>query len=285
VNDNKEQQRTDYTNNINNNNNNINNNFNFSVISTLWHSPSRPNPNPSSALQPKQVRFRSNLIQFPLKQLYAVITTATKNFRSILKVYPHNCALKSTMTKIPTSSSKHHRGALDSGATATYLPDDFMDTDHQVVTNGMIVACANDATMQATSIDKLDLPLLPAPARECHKFREIIVPLVSVGKLCDNDLYVTFSSTDAVVTNEKPVITGNIVMIGQRISPNGLYYVPLSTDVDDDKVSTNQVCNVFNVQSVSPPRVLEQKCNTSPITPIVIATMCDNAAVPPPRVG
>lgn len=280
MNDNEEQQRTDYTNNINNNinNNNINNNYNFSVVSTLCHSPSRPNPNPSPVLQPKQpkqVRFRSNLIQFPLKQLYAVITTATKSLRSILKVYPHNCALKSTMTKIPTA--KHQRGALDSGATATYLPDDFMGTDHQVVTNGMIVACANDATMQATSTDKLDLPLLPAPARECHKFREITVPLVSVGKLCDNDLYVTFSSTDVVVTNEKPVITGNIVMTGQRISPNGLYYVPLATDVDDDKVSTNQVCNVFNVQSVSPPRVLEQKCNASPITPIVIA-------VPPPRV-
>jgi hypothetical protein len=30
--------------------------------------------------------------------------------------------------------------------------------------------------------------------------------------------------------------------------------------------------------------VIKQKCNTSPITPIVIATMCDNAAVPPPRV-
>jgi hypothetical protein len=50
------------------------------------------------------------------------------------------------MTKLTTISSKHQRGALESGATATYLPDDFMGTDHQVVTNGMSVACANDAT-------------------------------------------------------------------------------------------------------------------------------------------
>jgi hypothetical protein len=59
--------------------------------------------------------------------------------------------------------TKHRLGALDSGATHTYLPDDFVGTDHQATNNGMVVACANDATMQATSTDKLDLPRLPPP--------------------------------------------------------------------------------------------------------------------------
>jgi hypothetical protein len=130
----------------------------------------------------------------------------------------------------------HRLGALDSGATHTYLPDDFVGTDHQATSNGMVVACANDATMQATSTDKLDLPRLPPPARECHKFSENTMSLVSVGKLCDND-DVTFSSTNVVVTDKKPITNGNIVMEGQRKSPNGLYFVPISTD-SDDKLST-----------------------------------------------
>jgi hypothetical protein len=81
------------------------------------------------------------------------------------------------------------------------------------------------------------------------------MPLVSVGKLCDNDLYVTFSSTNVVVTDKKPITNGNIVMEGQRKSRNGLYFVPLTTD--DKPSMTHSPPRVCNVSIVSTPKVIK----------------------------
>jgi hypothetical protein len=243
----------------------------------LCHSFSRSSIHPSPIQHPKCVRFKRNLIQFPLKKLYSSIQTTTKALRSILRFNHYACRYKTSNLKLGMPKTKHRLGALDSGATHIYLPDDFVGTDHQATSNGMVVACANDATMQAKSTDKLDLPRLPPPARECHKFSEITMPLVSVGKLCDNDLYVTFSGTNVVVTDKKPTTKGNIVMEGQRKSPDGLYFVPLTTD---DMLSTThsppRVCNVSIVSTprmikspVSQPRVIKSTpdCKVTAVTP------------------
>ena len=80
--------------------------------------------------------------------------------------------------------------------------------------------------MKSTGTDLLSLPRLPLKARGCHKFNEVTTSLFSVGKLCDNDLHVTFSNSKVVVTDTAPIITGTVVMEGTR--DGGVYSTSMS---------------------------------------------------------
>ena len=111
-------------------------------------------------------------------------------------------------------AAKVAHGALDSAATAHFVPITYLGTDHQDTTTGIRVGCdsangsvmravttdkrslealpdrvgcdsANGSVMRAVATDKRSLEALPDRARDCHKFTDITLPLVSVPQLCD----------------------------------------------------------------------------------------------------
>ena len=62
--------------------------------------------------------------------------------------------------------------------------------------------------MRAVTTDKLSLEALPDGARDCHKFTDIRLPLVSVPQLCDSNMKVFFIKIFVTVINA----TGNTVL-------------------------------------------------------------------------
>jgi len=84
VEDKEEHQRKD-----NNNKKNNNNNYSLSVIITPTSRRRLPlsskQLHPSTVQQPSRVRFTSNLVQLPLKQLWTSIRRSTNNLRSSLR--------------------------------------------------------------------------------------------------------------------------------------------------------------------------------------------------------
>ena len=164
--------------------------------------PCRPNSNRHSL----HVHFPNNLITGPSRR------SAALRVCNVL------------IDKFPTT------GAIDSGATDHFLPSSYRGDKHTTTTSGMQVKCANDAIMKASSTDVLSLSRLPPSARDCHKFDEVTTPLISVGKLCDNDLFVIFSKNNVAVTDSAPIIRGTTVMEGHRT--HGLYHVPIHDTAD-----------------------------------------------------
>jgi hypothetical protein len=152
----------------------------------------------------------------------------------------------------------HRVGALDSGATDHFLPTSYRGDDHRPTANGIQVKCANDAVMTASATDTLALSKLPLLARGCHKFTDVGTPLISVGKLCDNDLFVLFTSDEVIVTDR----SGATVMKGHRT--DGLYHVPIHDGAPSSTSATHTV-----------PRV---PCNRKPIPSPPIAGMATAAS-------
>ena len=178
----------------------------------------------------------SNLYQQPRtptvyrKQL--VPCTPNANRRSLRVSFPSNLICgptrKSAALKVCNVLVDRYpvtRGAIDSGATDHFLPTTYRGDNHQATSNGMKVKCANNSIMTSTSTDVLSLAKLPPLARTCHKFDDVSTPLLSVGKLCDNNLHVLFSQNKVTVTDKAPILTGTTVMEGRR--QNGLYSVPI----------------------------------------------------------
>jgi hypothetical protein len=157
--------------------------------------PCRPNPN----RQTLRVTFTSTLIAGPAPRHRAALRVCN----SLIDRYPHRS------------------GALDSGATDHFLPTSYRGDDHRPTNDGIQVKCANDAIITASATDTLSLSKLPLLARGCHKFDDVGTPLISVGTLCDNDLFVLFTSDEVIVTDR----SGDTVMKGHRT--DGLYHVPI----------------------------------------------------------
>ena len=121
-------------------------------------------------------------------------------------------------TKQPT-----FKAAIDSGASDHFFPTSFTTNQHQPITDGAIVRVANDETIQATATDVLPFPELPSPARTCQKFDTISLPLISVGKLCDNGMCVLFNATTVWIYNFR---TKQVVLTGYRDPHSKLYLLP-----------------------------------------------------------
>ncbi|OEU20461.1 hypothetical protein FRACYDRAFT_181335 [Fragilariopsis cylindrus CCMP1102] len=171
----------------------------------------------------------SNLYQQPhtptvyRKQL--VPCTPNANRRSLRVSFPSNLICgptrKSAALKVCNVLIDRYpvtRGAIDSGATDHFLPTTYHRDNHQATSNGMKVKCANNSIMTSTSTDVLSLAKLPPLARTCHKFDDVSTPLLSVEKLCDNDLHVLFSQNKVTVTDKAPILTGTTAHTLPRVN-------------------------------------------------------------------
>ena len=91
---------------------------------------------------------------------------------------------------------------VDSGATHTFLPVTYKGTNEQFDHEEVEVGCANGASLTSVAIDEIDLPSLPAAARECYKFTDIAEPLVSVRRIVESGYSVLFEETAVIVKNK-----------------------------------------------------------------------------------
>lgn len=91
------------------------------------------------------------------------------------------------------------------------------------MSNDIRGGCANSSIMRAVATDKLRLEALPNNARECYKFTDITLPLVSVPQLCDSDMDVHFTKTSVTVA----CTTGEMILEDHRDLLRNLYMVPI----------------------------------------------------------
>ena len=93
------------------------------------------------------------------------------------------------------------------------------------VTNGIIVTCANGGRLVSTATDVINYQGLPPAATPCHKFpdRQLVDPLLSLGKLATHGCRIAFAGDKVTVTNPQ----GTVVLIGSKPPHRNVYTVPL----------------------------------------------------------
>ena len=111
--------------------------------------------------------------------------------------------------------------------------------------------------MRAVATDERSLDALPDRARECHKFTNFTLPLVSVPQLCDSEMDVLFTKTCVTVTS----LAGETVLEGHRDPSRNLNMVPLedspthprvdSPKIDDPRFPPpHMAANTYEIQAI-----------------------------------
>ena len=126
-------------------------------------------------------------------------------------------------------------GISDSGTTGHYIP---LTSENEIMnvkpsSNPLIVRCANKSTMNSSKTGELDLPLPPG-ALDCHLFKDLAEPLMSISKFCDNGLKAVFDAKKIDLID----INGNVVLTGNR-DHRGMYMLPIKQSGAATSTSTN----------------------------------------------
>ena len=79
--------------------------------------------------------------------------------------------------------------------------------------------------MQSVATDCFTMVGVPKEARECKKFAEITLPLVSVGRLCVHGMIVAFDDTSVYICNKD----GAVISKGRRDPLRNLYMIPIES--------------------------------------------------------
>ena len=95
--------------------------------------------------------------------------------------------------------------------------------DVKIDENPITVVCANNSTMTSTHTGKLNIDSLPEGAKDVHIFKDIAHPLISLGKLCDNNMTVILTNSTIDVVNNSSGLTA---LSGPRLE-NGMFTLPL----------------------------------------------------------
>ena len=117
--------------------------------------------------------------------------------------------------------------------------------------------------MTSVAKDNLNEPQLPPASREVHLFNEISVPLLSVNKLCADDLAVLFHGPTATVYKphtDTVTIDGEPIMIGSLDKSTDLYMVQVNGNAPSklqggnpsskDTISTLHRANSLTIKTV-----------------------------------
>ena len=130
-----------------------------------------------------------------------------------------------SMTELSTINLNQHNihewAILDSGATSHFLLTTAPTTNKKAALNPLHVTMPDGNQVQSTHTCELDIPQLPANARDDH-----IVPglaahsLLSIVKLCNAGCDVTLSKIKCEVKYR-----GRLVMRGSKYTRTGLWFV------------------------------------------------------------
>jgi hypothetical protein len=89
---------------------------------------------------------------------------------------------------------------------------------------GIKVRLPNNDVIRATHTCELDLPELPATARQGHIFTNLAHPLISIPVLCDHGCTATFTNDAVTITRN-----GTTVLQGARDPLTAMWTLPLSS--------------------------------------------------------
>lgn len=118
-----------------------------------------------------------------------------------------------------------HEANADSGTTGNYIcvSDISMLCDVQPTSHGILVKMPNGSFIQSTHTARLNLPSLPAAAREAHVFPSLAGSLLSIGLLCDCDLIAIYDKDKVVIQTRE----GAQVLSGPRCPTTHLWMIDL----------------------------------------------------------
>ena len=133
-------------------------------------------------------------------------------------------------SKINNKLTRNHDNKpfiLDTGATHHFctIPNEASPTsilsNIQPAPHGIDVILPNNESITSTHTATLDLPQLPAPAKDVHLFPTLATgSSISVGQLCDNGCTATFTKNKATVTHN-----GTTILEGTRHPASTLWHL------------------------------------------------------------
>ena len=147
----------------------------------------------------------NGVLKFKVKQQ---LSTTSSSFASI---------------KQNSCSQAPEEAAVDSAASNNYFPITYIGEEPRTSHNTETVGTANGALMRLVATDRFTMVGVPKEARECKKFAEITLPLVSVGRLCVHGMIVAFDDTSVYICNKD----GTLISKGRRDPLRNLYMIPI----------------------------------------------------------
>ena len=127
--------------------------------------------------------------------------------------------------------------AVDSAASGNYFPATYRGEAHDSETTSIPVGTANDEVMRSVATDRFPLAGVPAGARRCYKFRQVSLPLVSVGKLCVHGMKVHFDEHHVKVYNQ----ANKLLLVGHRDPLRNLYMIPIEDSQEKENAPEPRV--------------------------------------------
>ena len=134
----------------------------------------------------------------------------------------------SSCTTIPPASINNlslpsPSAILDSGCTGHYFPPGFPLSNVQPNHHSLQVKLPDSSYIQSTHTANVPIPTLPPSATQAHVFPHLHSALMSVGKICDADCSVTFTSRQVTIVNSQD----DTIATGSRDLSTGLWNLPL----------------------------------------------------------
>ena len=123
---------------------------------------------------------------------------------------------------------------MDSGASSSFYPSDYIGEKHDPTAAHIRVGCANKEVMTSLATDIIKFSNLPLAAKKCHKFKEIWLPLLSVPQLCKSKLTVTFKGETVEISNSE----GDVLITGFLDPAKDLFMVPIDDDDEQQRVTS-----------------------------------------------
>ena len=132
----------------------------------------------------------------------------------------------------------------------------YKGNNERAVADGIVVTYANGGQLVSTATDVINYHGLPLAAKRCHKFpdRQLVDPLLSLGKLTTYGCGVTFNDNNVVVTNRE----GLVVLIGTKPRGRNVYTVPLPNGVPTTNsfpptVTVPKICGIIKSDNKNHP--------------------------------
>ena len=118
--------------------------------------------------------------------------------------------------------------ADDSAASENYFPASYKGEAHDSMAKSITVGTTNDNVMQSITTNQFLLQEIPTNAQQCYKFKEVSLPLVSVGKLCVHGMKISFDENHVKVYNKD----NKLLLVGHRDPLRNLYIIPIKENSD-----------------------------------------------------
>eukprot|EP00978_Attheya_sp_CCMP212_P003910 scaffold8341_cov57-Attheya_sp.AAC.7 len=156
----------------------------------------------------------------------------------------------------------------DTGCSGHYFMNTAPVSQITPAKTSLQVSLPNGHVINSSHSAYLNIPGLPASARECHIFPELTSgSLLSIGLLCDHDCDVNFRKCKVHIIYE-----GNEILTGQRDYSNGLWSIDIPTPTT--------ICNSVTPANTTPSanQELTQPLTCNAVTTNVTKTVADRVA-------